>query len=70
MLGEQGAESIHRRFNALNSSISVSTHWTPSAVRIVKERLISIAPDSIRAQPPPTKRAKRTPAKLKHVAAS
>ena len=66
MLGEQGAESIHRRFNALNTTYSSIRNKEKRLRCIVKEHLISIAPDSIHAQPP-TKRAKRTP---KHAAAS
>ena len=67
VLGEQGAESIHRRFNALNITHSSIRNKEKRLRCIVKEHLISIAPDSIRAQPPPTNRVKRTP---KHVLSS
>ena len=67
MMGEQGAGSIHHRFNALNTTYSSIRNKEKRLLCIVKEHLISIAPDSIRAQPPPPKRAKRTP---KHTTAS
>ena len=62
MLGEQGAESIHRRFNELNTTYSSIRNKEKRLLCVVKEHLVSISPDSISAQPPPTKRAKRAAA--------
>ena len=62
MLGAQGAESIHRRFNELNTTYSSIRNKEKRLLCVVKERLISISPDSISAQPPPTKRPKHAAA--------
>ena len=59
MLGEQGAESIHRRFNELSTTYR---NKEKRLLCVVKEHLISISPDSISAQPPPTTRAKHATA--------
>ena len=53
LLGEQGAESIHARFNALQRTY----HSVPDRVKqlllIVKEHLLSVAPEHVAAIPPP-----------------
>ena len=58
LLGEQGAESIHAKFNDLakaNSAIQGKVHKLKC---IVAEHLVSNAPHIVAAIPPPKKRKK------------
>ena len=64
LMGEQGAESIHARFNRLYqtySTVSSTSHPVEKLKYIMKEHLLSISPTLITAKPPPSKRAKKIP---------
>ena len=55
LLGEQGAESIHARFNSLGCTCAS----VPNGVEhIIREHLISITPENVAARPLPAKRKK------------
>ncbi|KAL5506255.1 hypothetical protein EMCRGX_G007860 [Ephydatia muelleri] len=63
LMGEQGAESIHARFNRLYqtySTVSSTSHPVEKLKYIMKEHLLSISPTLITAKPPPSKRAKKS----------
>ena len=55
LLGEQGAESIHDKFNALHS---IDTREAQHYQCIMKEHLISTAPENVAAIPVVAKRPK------------
>ena len=54
LLGEQGAESIHARFNTLQRTYQCIHRL----LSIVKEHSLSISPRIVESIPPPNKRAK------------
>ena len=58
LLGEQGAESIHAKFNNLARAYSVIKGKVHQLKCIVAEHLVSIAPHNVAAIPPPKKRKK------------
>jgi len=58
LLGEQGAESIHAKFTRLGLAYTAITDRVKHLMCIVKEHLISIAPQVVAAVPPPQKRKK------------
>ena len=60
LLGEQGAESIHAKFNRLGLAFSPIKDRVKQLQCIVKEHLLSIEPQIVAAIPPPTKRIKLT----------
>ena len=59
LLGEQGAESIHARFNSLQRTYHSVPDKVQQLVLMVKEYLLSVAPQNVAAIPPPTKRIKQ-----------
>ena len=58
ILGEQGAESIHAKFNNLARAHSAIKGKVHQLKCIVAEHLVSIAPHNVAAIPPPKKRKK------------
>ena len=62
LLGEQGAESIHVRFNNLRRTYVSVPSGVERLKNIVKEHLhvISITAQNVAARPPPAKRRKPT----------
>ncbi|KAL5508865.1 hypothetical protein EMCRGX_G004125 [Ephydatia muelleri] len=58
LLGEQGAESIHAKFNNLARAYSAIKGKVHQLKCIVAEHLVSIAPHNVAAIPPPKKRKK------------
>ena len=58
MMGEQGAESIHARFNALERTYSNMTDSVQRLKCMVLEHLRQTCPSNIVRQPPPQKRLK------------
>ena len=61
LLGEQGAESIHAKFNRLGPAFApIKDRVVKQLQCIVKEHLLSIEPQIVAAIPPPTKRIKLT----------
>ena len=60
LLGEQGAESIHERFNSLKRTYASVPSGVERLRNIMKEHLISICPQNVAARPPPAKRKKLT----------
>ncbi|KAL5489078.1 hypothetical protein EMCRGX_G018128 [Ephydatia muelleri] len=60
LLGEQGAESIHAKFNRLGLAFAPIKDKVKQLQCIVKEHLLSIEPQIVAAIPPPTKRIKLT----------
>ena len=60
LLGEQGAESIHAKFNRLGSVFAPIRDRVENLLCIVKEHLLSIEPQLVAAIPPPAKRVKNT----------
>lgn len=60
LLGEQGAESIHSKFNRLSLAFAPIKDKVKQLQCIVKEHLLSIEPQLVAAIPPPTKRQKLT----------
>ena len=58
LLGEQGAESIHAKFNSLGRAYTAIPDMIERLKCIMKEHLVSIAPDMVAAIPPPKKRKK------------
>ena len=60
LLGEQGSESIHARFNSLGISYRNIRNPVERLKFMVKEHLITIAPENVDARPPPIKRAKKS----------
>ena len=59
LLGEQGAESIHARFNTLLRTYHSVPDKDQQLVLIVKEHLLSVAPQNVAAIPPALKRIKQ-----------
>ena len=60
LLGEQGAESIHARFNNLGRTYACLPKGEERLKSIVKAHLIGIDPNNVVARPPPAKRRKKT----------
>ena len=58
LLGEQGAESIHARFNSLGRTYASVPNGVEWLRNIMREHLISITPENVAARPPPAKRKK------------
>ena len=59
LLGEQGAESIHAKFNSLGRAYTAIPDRVERLKCIMKElHLVSIAPDMVAAIPTPKKRKK------------
>eukprot|EP00731_Ephydatia_muelleri_P023928 Em0016g199a len=58
LLGEQGAESVHAKFNNLARAYSAIKGKVHQLKCIVAEHLVSIAPHNVAAIPPPKKRKK------------
>ena len=58
LLGEQGAESIHAKFNRLALAYAPIRDRVKNLQCIVKEHLLSIEPQLLAAIPPPAKRIK------------
>ena len=58
MMGEQGAESIHARFNALERTYSNMTNSVQRLKCMVLEHLRQICPLNVARLPPPQKRLK------------
>eukprot|EP00731_Ephydatia_muelleri_P010746 Em0005g1332a len=58
LLGEQGAESVHAKFNNLARAYSAIKGKVHQLKCIVAEHLVSIAPHNVPAIPPPKKRKK------------
>ena len=58
LLGEQGAESIHARFNTLRRTYQCIHNKVDRLLSIVKEHSLSISPRIVESIPPPNKRAK------------
>ena len=58
LLGEQGAESIHARFNTLQRTNQCIHNKVDRLLSIVKEHSLSISPRIVESIPPPNKRAK------------
>jgi hypothetical protein len=61
MMGEQGAESIHARFNALQRTYSNITNSVQQLKCKVLEHLRQICLSNVARQPPPQKRLKTLP---------
>eukprot|EP00731_Ephydatia_muelleri_P023365 Em0015g948a len=59
LLGEQEAESIHARFNGLQRTYHSVPDKVQQLVLMVKEHLLSVAPQNVAAIPPLTKRIKQ-----------
>ena len=60
LLGEQGDESIHAKFNRLGLAFGRIKGRMQNLMCIVKEHLRSIEPQLVAAIPPPTMRVKNT----------
>ena len=58
LLGEQGAESIHAKFNRLALAFAPIKDRVKNLQCILKEHLLSIEPQLLAAIPPPAKRIK------------
>ncbi|KAL5468892.1 hypothetical protein EMCRGX_G030038 [Ephydatia muelleri] len=58
LLGEQGAESIHARFNTLQRTYQCIHNKVDRLLSIVKEHSLSISPRIVESIPPTNKRAK------------
>ena len=58
LLGEQGVESIHAKFNRLGLVFAPIRDRVENLLCIVKEHLLSIEPQLVAAIPPPAKRVK------------
>ena len=59
MLGEQGAESIHTRFNQLARTYSNMTNGVERLRSVMLEHYRQICPENIAHQPPPAKKIKK-----------
>ena len=59
LLGEQGAESIHARFNSLGRTYACLPRGVERLKNIMKAHLVSIDPHNVAARPPPSKRRKK-----------
>ena len=53
LMGEQGAESIHARFNTLQRTYHSVHDPLKRLLLIVKEHLLIVAPQNVAAIPPP-----------------
>ena len=62
LLGEQGDESIHAKFNRLGLAFDRIKDHVQNLMCIMKEHLLSIEPQLVAAIPPPAKRVKNTTA--------
>ncbi|KAL5463678.1 hypothetical protein EMCRGX_G032597 [Ephydatia muelleri] len=60
LLGEQGAESIHAKFNRLGLAFAPIKDHVQNLMCTVREHLLSIEPQLVAAIPPPAKRVKNT----------
>ena len=60
LLGEQGAESFHAKFNQLGLVFAPIKDRVQNLKCIMKEHLLSIEPQLVAAIPPPAKRVKNT----------
>ena len=58
LLGEQGSESIHARFNSLQRTYHSMHDKVERLLSVVKEHTISIVPQNVEAIPPLQKRTK------------
>ena len=58
LLGEQGAESIHAKFNALHRTYASIHEKLQHYQCVMKEHLMSIAPQNVAALPVKTKKPK------------
>ena len=58
LLGEQGAESIHSRFNYLGRNFAPLAKGVERLRSIMKEHFLHINPQNVAARPPPAKRRK------------
>lgn len=58
LLGEQGAESIHSRFNDLAEKYKPCPKGEERLMNMMKEHLLHITPQNVAARPPPSKRRK------------
>lgn len=61
-LGEQGAESIHARFNSLRQNFVNMPNPVQRLLAILNEHLSQVCPENIVRQPAPKKRKKNTEA--------
>ena len=61
LLGEQGAESIHARFNVLHRTFSSMHDRLQHMTSVMREHLISIDPQNLAALPIPVKRPRMKP---------
>ena len=59
MLGEQGAESIHARFNELQRTYNNMANGVERLKAMVADHFRQVCPENIVRQPPPAKRRKR-----------
>ena len=60
LLGKQGAESIHAKYNQLGLIFAPTKDRVQNLKCILKEHLLSIEPQLVAAIPPPAKRVKNT----------
>lgn len=60
LLGEQGAESIHARFNSIKRNYSNMPNPVERLECVMAEHLRQVCPDNIVRMPPPKKRAKKS----------
>ncbi|KAL5487179.1 hypothetical protein EMCRGX_G019751 [Ephydatia muelleri] len=60
LLGEQGAESIHAKFNRLGLAFAPIKDHVQNLMCTVREHLLSTEPQLVAAIPPPAKRVKNT----------
>ena len=60
LLGEQGAESIHAKFNRPGLAFAPINDEVKQLQCVVKEHLFNIEPQIVAAIPPPTMRIKLT----------
>ena len=58
LLGEQGAESIHSKFNNLGRNYSSTAKGEERIRNIMRAHFVSVVPQNIAARPPPAKRKK------------
>ena len=59
-LGEQGAESIHARFNSIRCNYSNMPNRLQRLEAIMREHYNQLCPDNIVRKPPPYKKAKKS----------
>ena len=58
LLGEQGAESIHSKFNTLGRNFSSVPKGEERLRNIMRAHHVSVVPQNVAARPPPAKRKK------------